>query len=90
MFSAWSRPGSGYDKSMSTTKVAVTMASDVLAAAKQAVKRGRAKSLSSFVSDAVGEKVQRDELLTVLDQMDAHYGNPSKADRAWAKRILSR
>jgi hypothetical protein len=75
---------------MATTKVALTIASETLALAKQAVKQGRAKSLSAFVSDAVGEKVERDQLAAILDAMDAKYGKPSKADRAWAKRVLSR
>lgn len=75
---------------MATTKVALTIASDTLALAKKAVKNGRAKSLSAFVSEAVGEKVERDKLAEILDVMDARYGKPSKADRAWAKRVLSR
>jgi hypothetical protein len=79
-----------YDKSMATTKVALTIASETLALAKKAVKNGRAKSLSAFVSDAVGEKVGRDQLAEILDAMDQRFGKPSRADRAWAKRVLSR
>ena len=75
---------------MSTTKVAFTIQTGTLALAKKVVKKGRAKSLSAFVNDALEEKVQRDELTTILDQMDAIHGKPSKADRAWAKRVLSR
>jgi hypothetical protein len=79
-----------YDKSMATTKVALTIASETLALAKKAVRNGRAKSLSAFVSDAVGEKVGRDQLAEILDAMDQRFGKPSRADRAWAKRVLSR
>jgi len=70
--------------------VALTIASETLALAKKAVKNGRAKSLSAFVSDAVGEKVGRDQLAEILDAMDQRFGKPSRADRAWAKRVLSR
>ena len=75
---------------MATTKVALTIASETLALAKKAVKNGRAKSLSAFVSDAVGEKVERDSLAEILDAMDSKLGKPSKADRAWARSVLSR
>jgi hypothetical protein len=75
---------------MSTTKVAFTIQTGTLVLAKKAVKKGRAKSLSAFVNDALEEKVQRDQLAEVLDQMDARHGAPSKAARAWAKRVLSR
>jgi hypothetical protein len=75
---------------MPTTKVAVSIASDALSRARKAVKDGRAKSLSAFVSDAVDEKVARDQLREILDEMNERLGKPSKADRAWAKRVLSR
>lgn len=75
---------------MTTAKVAVTISTDVLELAKKRVKAGRAKSLSAFVNEAVGEKLRRDELTEVLDAMDAKNGPPSKAARAWAKRVLSR
>ncbi|HXX66960.1 MAG TPA: hypothetical protein VEK07_07260 [Polyangiaceae bacterium] len=75
---------------MTTTKVAVTISTDVLDLAKKRVKTGRAKSLSAFVNEAVGEKLRRDELTEVLDAMDAKNGPPSKTARSWAKRILGR
>ncbi|HVY32358.1 MAG TPA: hypothetical protein VHB79_37735 [Polyangiaceae bacterium] len=75
---------------MSTTKVAFTIQTDTLALAKKAVKKGRAKSLSAFVNDALEEKVERDQLTRVLDELDVRHGKPNKADRAWAKRVLSR
>jgi hypothetical protein len=75
---------------MSTTKVALTIASETLALAKRVVRAGGAKSLSAFVSEAVGEKVARDQLAEILDAMDEQYGKPSKGDRAWARRVLSR
>jgi hypothetical protein len=73
---------------MTTAKVALSIPSDVLRQAKKIVATGRAKSLSSFVSEALGEKLQRAELSAILDAMDARHGTPSKEDRAWAKRVL--
>jgi hypothetical protein len=75
---------------MAVAKVALTIPADVLEAAKKEVKAGHAKSLSAFVSDAVDEKLRRDELSDVLDQMDAKLGPPSKSDRVWAKKVLAR
>ncbi len=75
---------------MTTAKVAITIPAEVLKLAKDQVKAGRAKSLSALVSDAVDEKVRRNELLDILDAMDAHFGKPGKAAQRWAKRVLQR
>ena len=79
-----------YDKSMTTAKVALSMPAEVLRLAKKEVAAGRAKSLSSFVAEAVDEKLRRDELADILDTMDAEYGRPSKEAQTWAKRVLGR
>ncbi len=75
---------------MNAAKVALSMPADVLRLAKQEVAAGRAKSLSSFVSEAVDEKLRRDELSAILDAMDAEHGTPTKVATAWARRILKR
>ena len=75
---------------MTSAKVAVTISSEVLAEAKKQVRSGRAKSLSAFVAQAVAEKIRRDDLNDILDAMDEAHGKPSKADQAWAKRVLRR
>ena len=75
---------------MTTTKVALTISADALDQAKKEVAAGRAKSLSGFVSEAVEEKIRRDELSRLLDAMDSRHGPPTKAARAWAKKVLSR
>jgi hypothetical protein len=75
---------------MTAAKVAITVSADVLRLAKKRVKAGRAKSLSAFVNDAVDEKLRRDELTELLDALDAKHGPPSKAAKAWAKRVLAR
>lgn len=74
---------------MTTAKVALTIESDVLAGARKQVRAGRARSLSAFVSEALSEKLRRDQLTAILDAMDAEHGRPSKAASAWARRVLS-
>ncbi|HVH42399.1 MAG TPA: hypothetical protein VM925_08645 [Labilithrix sp.] len=75
---------------MNSAKVALSMPADVLRLAKKEVAAGRAKSLSSFVADAVDEKLRRDELAAILDAMDTEHGKPTKEATAWAKRVLKR
>jgi hypothetical protein len=75
---------------MNSAKVALSMPAEVLRLAKNEVAAGRAKSLSSFVSEAVDEKLRRDELAAILDAMDVEHGKPTKAATAWAKRVLKR
>ena len=66
------------------------MPAEVLRLAKKEVAAGRAKSLSAFVAEAVDEKLRRDELSAILDEMDVSHGKPTKADTAWARRVLKR
>jgi hypothetical protein len=73
---------------MNAAKVALSMPADVLRLAKKEVSAGRAKSLSSFVAEAVDEKLRRDELTAILDAMDLQHGKPTKRATAWAKRVL--
>lgn len=75
---------------MNASKVALSMPAEVLRLAKKEVAAGRAKSLSSFVAEAVDEKLRRDELSAILDEMDVVYGKPTKAETSWAKRVLKR
>ena len=75
---------------MNSAKVALSMPAEVLRLAKKEVAAGRAKSLSSFVAEAVDEKLHRDELTAILDAMDAEHGKPTKAATVWAKRVLRR
>ena len=66
------------------------MPAEVVRLAKREVAAGRAKSLSAFVSEAVDEKLRRDELTAILDAMDVEHGKPTKAAKTWAKRVLER
>lgn len=75
---------------MNSAKIAISIPKETLKLAKQEVKAGRAKSLSALVSEAVGEKLSRNQLSAILDEMDAEFGKPGKAARSWAKRVLRR
>ena len=75
---------------MNSAKVALSMPAEVLRLAQKEVAAGRAKSLSAFVTEAVDEKLRRDELTAILDAMDVEHGKPKKTATAWARRVLAR
>ena len=75
---------------MTTAKIAISMPNEVLQLARHEVKAGRAKSLSALVSEAVDEKLRRDELAAILDAMDAELGPPNTEAKAWARRLVRR
>ncbi len=73
---------------MTTAKVALSIPEGVLKEARRQVATGRAKSLSSFVSEALDEKLRSDELEAILNAMDLEHGEPGKEAKRWAKRVL--
>ncbi|MGH2725441.1 MAG: hypothetical protein ACRDKS_00530 [Actinomycetota bacterium] len=74
---------------MTKQKIAVSLPGQLVAAAKRAVRRGRATSVSAYVADALKEKVMLDDLSSLLDEMLAESGGPlTKAERRRADRIL--
>ena len=75
---------------MTTVKIAITISAAVLKLAREQVRTGHAKSLSALVSDAMDEKVRRNQLSDVLEAMDAEFGKPGRAAQRWAKRVLAR
>lgn len=71
-----------------TTKIAVSLPDDRVAAARQAVADGRAASVSAFVADAIEEHGQ----LRAADRAVVRDGRrsrpPTAEDRKWARRTL--
>lgn len=74
---------------MTTAKIAITVPEDVLERARDAVRRGRGSSLSAYVSAAIDQKLQQDELDAMLDEMLAESGGPlTDAERGRAREAL--
>lgn len=66
-----------------TTKIAVSLPDEQVAAARRAVDQGRAASVSGFVSDALRETVREDALAALLADMDEELGKvPDDVQRA--------
>lgn len=76
-----------------TSKVTVSIPSDILEAATKQVREGNAPSLSAYVSEALAERLsavtERDAYLEFLDRLDEELGPPSDEDYVWARRFIS-
>ncbi|MEJ7798794.1 MAG: hypothetical protein WKF42_09875, partial [Solirubrobacteraceae bacterium] len=66
----------------------VSVPAPLVADAKAAVAAGRSTSVSALVSEALAEKLERDELGEVLAAMDNELGPVDADARAWARRAL--
>lgn len=76
---------------MTTAKIAVSLPSELVEQAHQAVANGLARSVSAYVAAALEEKTKLDDLASLLDDMLAETGGPLKAlERKAADRALGR
>ena len=71
---------------MRSERITVSLPADVLAEARDAVRRGNATSLSAYVAEALAARQRRDRSLAALADL---YGGPPPADElAAARRTL--
>jgi hypothetical protein len=66
----------------------VTVRRDVLKKAERQVRRGKAASMSAWVDSAMDEKARREDLASLLAEMRAENGPPTKEEEAWARGVL--
>jgi hypothetical protein len=71
-----------------TTKIAVSLPDEVVSAARQAVRDGRAPSVSAYIATTLAERQDYENLATLLAEMAADTGGPSPEDRRWARTAL--
>ncbi len=70
-------------------KIAVSLPAELVAAARRAVKSGRAPSVSAYVETALAHQVDRDEGGDWIDEWLAETGGPMTAEEeAWADEVL--
>jgi hypothetical protein len=72
---------------MPTAKVSATLDAKLLA---QVRKRVGARGVSSFLNQAVAEKLQRERILELLDGLEAERGAPTARDRKAAEAQLAK
>ena len=75
---------------MTAAKIAITLPRTQLAQVKRAVRSGQASSVSGYIASALAEKEERESLRSLIEELKAEHGKPTKGDVAWAKRVLSR
>ena len=66
-------------------RVTVTMPTDQADALRKLVDTGGAESVSSYVAEAVRDRLARDEALITLER---HFGRPTPDALVWARRTL--
>jgi Arc/MetJ-type ribon-helix-helix transcriptional regulator len=76
---------------MTTSKIAVSLPTELVEQAHRAVAEGHAASVSAYVARALAEQAKLDDLATLLDEMLAETGGPlTAAERTAADRALGR
>jgi len=74
---------------MNSEKIAVSLPRTLVEQARNAVREGRAESVSAYVAAALEEKTKLDELEDLLQEMLAETGGPLSAnERAAADTAL--
>jgi antitoxin ParD1/3/4 len=75
-----------YPPYMRTERVTVNLPAELMAEARNAVRRGSARSISAYIAEAVSTRQLRDRSLAALSDL---YGGPPPADElAEARRAL--
>ncbi len=77
-------PASGY------AKLAVTVPREIAEAARQRVESGQAGTMSALVTAALAEKLERDDLASLLEEMAAELGPVPAEVQEWADRVFER
>jgi Arc/MetJ-type ribon-helix-helix transcriptional regulator len=76
---------------MTTEKIAISVPRGVLRRVRAAVTKGRARSVSAYVTLALEERTRLDSLADLLDQMLLESGGPMTAtERRHADKLLAR
>jgi hypothetical protein len=74
---------------MTAHKIAITVPEKTLANARRAVKSGKAKSLSAYVSRAIEQQNMQDDLDSLLEELLKKSGGPmTAAEKDWADETL--
>ena len=74
---------------MTKAKIAVTLPPDLVVRARRAVRKGKAESVSAYVTAALQEKAKLDDLAEMLEEMLEETGGPlSERERRAADEAL--
>ena len=71
---------------MTTVKVTVSIPEELAAKADAAVASGRAKSFSAYVSEALAEMANREDLAEIVADWRREVGPATEEERTWARK----
>lgn len=71
-----------------TTKITVSLPDEQVAALREAVRAGAARSVSALVSKALAERFEQDSLDDLLAHLERVHGPVPQSDRDWARNAL--
>src|SRR5258708_34383539 len=71
-----------------TTKRAVSLPDELAEQARQAVREGRAASVSAYIADAMAQSARTRSITRLVADMRAEDGQPNEEDYTWARRAL--
>jgi Arc/MetJ-type ribon-helix-helix transcriptional regulator len=75
---------------MTAAKIAITLPPEQLARVRRAVRSGQAESVSGYIAHVLAEHEHRESLRNLLRDLIEAHGEPTKEERAWARRALAR
>ena len=70
-------------------RLAVTMPRGLARKVRRKAEAGEARSVSAYITQAVEEKLERDDLKALLREMAEEFGPPTPEQKAWADDILA-
>jgi Arc/MetJ-type ribon-helix-helix transcriptional regulator len=71
-----------------TTKLAVSLPDELAEQAREAVRQGRAPSVSAYIAEAMAQSARTRSITSLVADMRAEDGAPSEEDYEWARRAL--
>lgn len=74
-----------YDDRM--RRVTITIPEETLERVRRSVDRGDAASVSAYLSELADRQSREDELVVLLDALDAELGAPAAEDVEWARQV---
>ena len=75
---------------MTAAKIAITLPPEQLARVRQAVRRGRAASVSAYIARALADQDREESLAGLVRDLVAEHGEPTKEEEKWARDVLRR
>jgi hypothetical protein len=75
---------------MTAAKIAITLPPEQLARVRRAVRSGEAQSVSGYIAQVLAEHEQKESLRKLVEDLIGEFGEPTKGEKAWARRALAR